>query len=346
MGAEAVLWVVLAAGAGAASPSPTAVPGAVPVTPGHELPLQIAVKSPADLAFKAEAERQYLILDLMAGGRLGYEAGDFARAVRDWEALLKVPNLPPEVARVVAPLLAEARRHHGASPAGAGPPPEGASLPAPAPAPGQPRPTPEVPRGVTVAGTVTGGGSIGPGAAVLWLKRVDGSTPPPRPSRRPRTLSQNNKAFVPHVLAIGVGETVSFRNDDPYFHNVFSPSPGQRFDAGLYSSGRSYLKTFTRAGPVELLCNIHASMVGYLYVVDSAYHAQPRSNGSFSIRNVPPGRYELNTWHESAANVIKQHVTVGPGGAGGLVVRVPGDRAPMVVVPDKYGKPRQAQLGY
>ena len=125
------------------------------------------------------------------------------------------------------------------------------------------------------------------------------------------------------MLAIGVGDTVSFRNDDPYFHNVFSLSPGQGFDAGLYSGGQAYTKTFTRPGPVELLCNIHASMLAYIYVVDSAYYAQPRPSGAFTIRNVPPGRYELHAWHESAATTIKQSVTVGPGGAGGIVVRIP-----------------------
>ena len=104
---------------------------------------------------------------------------------------------------------------------------------------------------------------------------------------------------------------MAFRNDDPYFHNVFSLSPGQGFDTGLYSAGGVYNKTFTRPGPVELLCNIHASMVGYIYVVNSAYYTQPRSNGAFVIRNVPPGRYELHAWHESAAAVVKQPVTVG-----------------------------------
>jgi hypothetical protein len=198
----------------------------------------------------------------------------------------------------------------------------------------------------TVSGTVTGGGAIGPGAAVLWLKRLDGPTPLPRPSRRPRLVNQSNKAFVPHVLAIPVGETVDFRNDDPFFHNVFSLSDGQRFDAGLYGSGHSYTKTFTHAGPVELLCNIHASMIGYLYVVDSAYYAQPRTGGAFVLRNVPPGRYELSAWHESSATIVKQLVNVDAAGVRNLVVRIPEDRSAVVVVPDKYGKPRQPQLGY
>jgi hypothetical protein len=87
-------------------------------------------------------------------------------------------------------------------------------------------------------------------------------------------------------------------------------------------------------------------MTAYLYVVDSAYFAQPRPSGAFVIRNVMPGRYELNVWHESSAAVVKHALKVGPAGATGLAVRIPIDRSPVVVVPDKYGKPRQAQLGY
>jgi hypothetical protein len=291
-------------------------------------------------------ERQYLIVNLMAGGRMGYEAGDFARAARDWEALFKIPNLPPEVVRAVSPLLAEVQRARGgAASTPAAPAAAVSAAPVVPAAPSDVPAPPEVPSLTTVKGTVSGGGTIGPGGAVIWLKRLDGPTPPPRRGRA-RVLNQLSKTFVPHVLAIGVGDTVSFRNDDPYFHNVFSLSPGQGFDAGLYSGGKSYVKTFTRPGPVELLCNIHASMMAYIYVVDSAYYAQPRPNGTFTIRNVPPGRYELNAWHESAASVVKQQLTVGPTGASGIVVRIPGDRAPMVIVPDKYGKPRQTQLGY
>jgi hypothetical protein len=43
---------------------------------------------------------------------------------------------------------------------------------------------------------------------------------------------------------------------------------------------------------------------------------------------------------------VKQALTVGRGGVSDVVVRLPGDRAPTATVPDKYGKPRQLQLGY
>ena len=345
---RAALVGILLAG-GVTPPAVPTPPAPSSGWPGREMPLPIAVHSPQDLAFKTEVERQYLIFNLMASGRVAFEAGDYARAAHEWEALLKLPNLAPEVGRAVAPLLAEAQRQRPtATPVGAGAPvdavPVGA-LPEPsANLPGA-LPHPE-PHGVTVSGTVSGGGAIGPGGTVVWLKRLDGATPLPHPSRKPRVLNQLGKTFVPHVLAIPVGETVVFRNDDPYFHNVFSLSPGQTFDAGLYDSGRSYSRTFSQAGVVELLCNIHASMSAYLYVVDSAYFAQPRSSGAFVIRNVMPGRYELNAWHESSSAIVKQTVKVGPTGAPSVAVRIPVDRSPLVVVPDKYGKPRQSQLGY
>jgi hypothetical protein len=351
-GALALLATAAATAAGGTPPPSSPAPAPSAAAPpadwrNHEMPLPISVRSPQDLAFKAEAERQYLIFNLMAEGRLAYEAGDFARAAREWETLLRVPSLPVEVSRAVSPLLLEVQRQRAAAGLAPEPPPARPAAASSADrAPAAPPAAVEPPPGVTVAGAVTGGGAIGPGGAVLWLKRLDGPTPPPRTFLRPRLVSQSGKTFAPHVLAVPIGQTVDFRNDDPFFHNVFSLSDGQHFDAGLYGAGRSYTKTFTHAGPVELLCNIHASMMGYLYIVDSAYYAQPRPSGAFTIRNVPPGRYELSAWHESSASVVKQTVTVGAGGVRGLAVRIPGDRAPLVAVPDKYGKPRQPQLGY
>ena len=68
--------------------------------------------------------------------------------------------------------------------------------------------------------------------------------------------------------------------------------------------------------------------------------------GHFTIARVLPGRYELSAWHESSSSIVKQTVKVGAEGATGISVRIPVDRSPLVVVPDKYGKPRQSQLGY
>jgi plastocyanin len=200
-------------------------------------------------------------------------------------------------------------------------------------------------RGVSVSGTVVGGGALGPGGTVLWLRRLDGPTPRPAPARG-KVIRQRNKTFIPRVLAVPVGTKVDFRNEDEIFHNVFSLSRPNDFDTGLYRQGASYTQTFRKVGAVQILCNIHATMIAHVYVVDTPYYAQADAGGAFTIKNVPPGEYEMETWHEASLQPWKQNVTVGPEGVRGLSVKVAGDKLGPTHVPDKSGKPRQTHLGY
>ena len=305
---------------------------------GEELPLPLAVRTPQDLAVKAVAERQYLIFNLLAGGKLAWDGGDFATAAAKWEALLRMRPLDPELEKTIRPLAREARARAGSAPVAAAPepaPPAGATTPA-APGPAA---------SVSVSGTVSGGGTLGPGGAVVWLTRASGDTPRPAPARG-KVISQRGKTFVPRVLAVPVGTRVDFRNDDPIFHNIFSLSKPNEFDTGLYKQGATYTQAFKHPGAVQLLCNIHASMLGFIYVVESPYYAQADAAGAFAIKGVPPGDYQIHVWHEAAAHPTIDKITVGGGSVRGLSLRVGGDKRPPQFLPDKSGKPRQAQLGY
>ena len=81
------------------------------------MPLPLAVRTPQDLAVKAAAEKQYLIFNLLAGGKLAWDGGDFATAAAKWEALLRVRGLDPEIDKVIRPLAREARSRAGNAPA-------------------------------------------------------------------------------------------------------------------------------------------------------------------------------------------------------------------------------------
>jgi plastocyanin len=323
----------------ALAPGVTSAHGAGREWLGEEMPLPLSVKTPQDLAVKTVAERQYLIFNLLAGGKVAWDAGDFATAATKWESLLRLPGLDPEIDRVLRPLAVAARASAGGAPA--------APVSPGAAAPGEPstaaRPARVLP--VTVSGTLVGGGAPGPGGAVVWLKRTNGETPRPSPAKG-KVISQRGKAFVPHVLAVPVGTKVSFQNDDAIFHNVFSLGKPNDFDTGLYKQGATYDQVFKKAGPVQLLCNIHSSMIGYVYVVDSPYYAQADGTGTFTIRGVPPGEYEVEVWHEGSSRNTRQHLSVGVDGVRGLDLRIGGDRRPPAFVPDKSGKPRQSHLGY
>src|SRR5436190_19194926 len=84
---------------------------------GEELPLPLAVRTTQDLAVKAAAEKQYLIFNLLAGGKLAWDGGDFATAATKWEALLKIHPLDPDLETTIKPLANEARGRAAGRPA-------------------------------------------------------------------------------------------------------------------------------------------------------------------------------------------------------------------------------------
>src|SRR3954454_19752708 len=152
---------------------------------GDELPLPLPVKTPQDIGFKSATERQYLIFNLMAGGKLAYQRGDYTVAVDKWETLLRISALDPQIEKAVAPLLADARAKAGHGGGAHVEPRAEVGEVVPVPLPEKPPDarvhptTPAVRRGpssnqTTVSGSVTGGGQIGPGGTVIWLKRLDG----------------------------------------------------------------------------------------------------------------------------------------------------------------------------
>lgn len=133
---------------------------------------------------------------------------------------------------------------------------------------------------------------------VVWLTPV-GKSPivqPPGPGHF--KLIQKNRTFTPHLLVVPVGSAVSFPNEDPFFHNVFSLFNGKRFDLGLYETGSSREVIFSREGVSFIFCNIHPEMSAVVIALATPLYEVADSAGSFSIHSVPPGAYELHVWIE------------------------------------------------
>ncbi len=116
------------------------------------------------------------------------------------------------------------------------------------------------------------------------------------------TVDQRNMLFVPRTLVILKGTTVDFLNGDNVAHNVFWPSINgdKRLKHNLTIVSPNQTKTFefNDLGAAQLLCNLHPDMIGYVVVVPTPYFALTASDGTFSIKDVPPGTYTLKTWSE------------------------------------------------
>ncbi len=114
-------------------------------------------------------------------------------------------------------------------------------------------------------------------------------------------MDQQHKMFVPGVLAVRVNTMVSFPNGDNIRHQVYSFSPAKRFELRLYHGMTAQPVLFDQVGQVVLGCNIHDSMVGYIYVVDTEYFSVSNETGSAHIKAVPAGKYSLQIQHPKLA---------------------------------------------
>ena len=147
------------------------------------------------------------------------------------------------------------------------------------------------------------------GDAVIYLE----GPASPATAAKPVTveIAITDKTYAPHVVVVPVGSTVRFPNHDPFNHNVFSVSEPNSFDLGLYGRGEAKSHTFDHPGLVRVYCNVHPRMVAYVLVMENRYYAQPGTDGSFAIDNVPAGRYRLHVWHERIPSEVVKDITAG-----------------------------------
>jgi plastocyanin len=113
-------------------------------------------------------------------------------------------------------------------------------------------------------------------------------------------LDQVGKAFVPRVLPVSMGTSVSFPNHDQIHHHVYSFSRTKNFEIPLYKGEMVPSVLFDKVGAVSVACNIHDWMKGLILVVPTPYFAITDSTGTFSLSDLPPGDYGIVAWHESS----------------------------------------------
>ena len=143
---------------------------------------------------------------------------------------------------------------------------------------------------------------------VVYLK--DAPATPVQPKRA--EIRQANENFVPRVVAVPVGSTVDFPNDDPIYHNVFSLSRAKTFDLGRYPKGKSAKVLFDKPGVVKVFCQIHSHMSATVMIFNHPWFQIPDEKGNFDLSGVPPGDHQITAWHERLGDTTLQ-VHVDPG---------------------------------
>jgi hypothetical protein len=156
-------------------------------------------------------------------------------------------------------------------------------------------------------------------------------------------MTMHGKKFSPHVVAVPVGATVDFPNEDPIFHNVFSVSGSNRFDLELYKRPKSGVFTFQSPGVVKVYCNIHPQMSAVILVRDNPYFVMASQDGAFQIDKVPAGSYVLTAWHERVPVPASAEVTVPADGRVNGELKLDASNYKREAHLNKFGKPYAAK---
>lgn len=126
-------------------------------------------------------------------------------------------------------------------------------------------------------------------------------------------VAQQNREFVPGVAVVTVGTPVDFPNRDDVRHHVYSFSPAKTFELKLYAGKPESPIIFDQPGIIELGCNIHDSMLGWVVVSDTPIFEKTDQGGQLTFAAPTNGAYTLSVWHKDfpyGAPFVTKDVTV------------------------------------
>jgi len=74
-------------------------------------------------------------------------------------------------------------------------------------------------------------------------------------------VDQKGKTFIPHAIDVEVGDTITFKNSDPFAHNAYTDDEDNEFDIGMQSPGQDIIVNIKAAGKFNVECAIHPNML-------------------------------------------------------------------------------------
>jgi plastocyanin len=113
------------------------------------------------------------------------------------------------------------------------------------------------------------------------------------------TYEQKGCQYVPHLLAMRVGQELRVLNDDQTSHNIHPlPKINAEWNKSQPIGAQPIIAKFDKEEFIPVKCNIHPWMHGYFAVLKTSHFAISTDDGSFSLANLPAGKYTITAWHE------------------------------------------------
>ena len=152
------------------------------------------------------------------------------------------------------------------------------------------------------------------------LKSVPGDFKAPATAA---VLDQVGCEYAPYILGVQTGQKITVKNSDPVLHNVH-PTPrvkgNPESNKAQLPKGRNLEYAYKNAEKfMRFKCDVHPWMFAYVNVMSHPYFDISAEDGSYTIKNVPPGEYEIEAIHRKSHAPryvgVTQKITVGADGA-------------------------------
>jgi plastocyanin len=133
------------------------------------------------------------------------------------------------------------------------------------------------------------------------------------------TLDQKGCDYSPHMVTMQAGQGLKIRNSDDTLHNIHPrPTANEEFNFGQAKQGMEKTRVFDKPEVmIPVGCDVHPWMRAYISVFSNPFYAVTKEDGTFEIKGLPAGEYEIEAFHGKLKGQT-QKVTVKSGEATAL----------------------------
>ena len=116
----------------------------------------------------------------------------------------------------------------------------------------------------------------------------------------PAVIDQVGCMYKPHVLGMQARQNVKVVTSDDTTHNIHPmPKVNREWNVSQPPKADPIMQAFSRPEvSVPVKCNQHPWMKMWINVVSSPFFAVTGEDGSYELKGVPPGSYEIEAIHE------------------------------------------------
>ncbi len=112
-------------------------------------------------------------------------------------------------------------------------------------------------------------------------------------------LDQQGCDYHPHMVVMQAGQGLKIRNSDDTLHNIHpKPQLNTEFNVGQPRKGMESSKNFDKPEVmIPVGCDVHPWMRAYISVLSHPFFAVTKEDGSYEIKGLPAGEYEVEVLH-------------------------------------------------